>query len=357
MAKITLKEFLNGSEAFIQCDTEEQAKIYCDAMHQLGKKWRGGESFAECTFFEESGVWYKNTLQYSHEPKNNGGYTCYHFTDIIDFVAIYKPDPHQFRILRHSDYRWYDAVWDDKENKITVGKKSFSPTEIISIENDPRVKYVQCTKCGEVIKNTKKNIEEHLQLSQGSKGCLTCRSLYIGDETSIKETFTKNEDGTYTRTKKASCKLMCGYTYRNPLIDDAKARGGCRYRNCRADTIGPIDDFFIKYPGAFDDMATVDALDVGKWKVYYRGTGDDVTFKWNGRYSINVRTTNLGIIDRFVCSYRSNDHEIVYSKKYDKIFEISYGTYAELTASDSPFSETYYKELMKIIRNIYKGED
>ena len=84
---------------------------------------------------------------------------------------------------------------------------------------------------------------------------------------------------------------------------------------------------------------------------------DNVDFKFKGRYNIIASTTNLGIIDRFVCNYRSSNHEIVYSKKYDKLFELSYGEYSELTAHDSPFSETCYNELMKIMRNIYKGDD
>lgn len=357
MPKITLEEFLNGSMAFIQCDTEEQAKIYCDAMHALGRKWMGGESFAEYTHFGNGCTWYKNTMQYSRDRDHALSYTVYHFTDIVDFSATQpEPDPNQFRVLLRKDYRWHNACWDEKKNRLTVAGSGVSQANIVSIENDPRVKYLVCKMCGSVIKNTKKAIEEHAQLGTSSKACLTCKSLYIKDEKDLKESFSKNEDGTYTQTRKAVCELTCGNAYRNPSIDSEDARAACRYRSCRAETIEPAEKFFTKYPGAFDDMVTVDALDMNKWIVSCRN-GDSVDFKFNGRYNIFVRTTNLGIIDRFMCNYRSDHYEVVYSKKYDKLFVLSCGEYSELTSTSSRFSETYYNELMKIVRNIYKGED
>ena len=181
--------------------------------------------------------------------------------------------------------------------------------------------------------------------------------MCFGNETNLKESLVKNEDGTYTRTKKSVCSLTCGYTYRNPLIDDDKARAGCRYRNCGANTVEPAENFFTKYPGVFDDMATVDALDMGKWKIEGKGRQDNVNFSLKSRYNIVAKTNSLGIIDRFECSYRSNYYDIVYSKKYDKIFMLEGGEYVELTPTNAYVSTTYYNELMKIMRNIYKGEN
>ena len=128
------------------------------------------------------------------------------------------------------------------------------------------------------------------------------------------------------------------------------------YKRCDANTLVPVDDFFIKYPGAFDDMATVDALDKSKWQLYYKHYNDYIEFNWKGRYNISVYTTNLGIIDYFRCNYRNKSIQIVYSKKYDKMFMFDYGTYKELTES-SGFSTQYYNELLKIMKDIYKGEN
>ena len=357
MPKITLEEFFSNKDNFIQCDTEEQAKVYCDTMHEMGKKWRGGESFAEHTFFQEGGIWYRSTLQYSRERDHAYSYNVYHFTDIIDFVGAGEPDPNQFRVLLRKDYKWHNACWDDNKNRVTVYGTGISQENIISAENDPRAKYMVCKMCGSVIKNTKKAIEEHVQLKASSKACLTCKSLRLKDEQDLKESFHKNEDGTYTQTRKAVCKLVCDFSYGCPSIDSEKARSICRYRKCCAETIEPAEKFFAKYPGAFDDMATVDALDMSKWTVHHRHSDDTVDLKRSGRYNIFVRTTSLGIVDRLICNYRSDTYEIVYSKKYDKLFMLDYGEYADVTSSNTKLSEAYLNELMKIVRNIYKGED
>jgi hypothetical protein len=39
------------------------------------------------------------------------------------------------------------------------------------------------------------------------------------------------------------------------------------------------------------------------------------------------------------------------------MFALAWGEYSEITASNSDFSAQYYNELMKIMRNIYKGEN
>ena len=354
MPQITLEEFLNGPEAYIQCDTEEQANAYCNAMHELGKKWRGGESFAEETFYIGNTIWYKNTMQYSTEGSH--GATCYHFTDVVDFAQTSEPNPNQFRVLLR-DYRWHNASWNEDSNKLSIVGKNIRRADIVSVENDPRAKYVVCKACGAVIKNTKKAIETHAQLGTTSKSCLTCKSLRLKDVKDLKESFAKNEDGTYTQNRKSVCTLVCDYSYSCPQIDSDKARSVCKYRKCSAESIEPADNFFTKYTGAFDDVATVDALDMTKWKVSYKHSNDSVDFKVNGRYNITAKTTNLGIIDRFVCAYRSNVYEVVYSKKYDKMFLLECGEYVELKSTSSRFSETYYNELMKMMRNIYKGEN
>lgn len=360
MPKITLAEFFERDQwKAINCYTREQSDALRQAFHDIGKTWKDGESFLRIDFWDDK-VEYRHYTNDCRTGTIHGLPNCvfYEFDDIVEFSSepMPEPDPNQFRVLMRNDYRWHNACWDDKTNKLTVNNRNIYQNNIISIENDPRIKYVRCKMCGSIIKNTKKTIEEHDQLGKSSKTCLTCKSLCFGNENNLKESLVKNEDGTYTRTKKSVCSLTCGYTYRNPLIDDDKARAGCKYRNCGTNTVEPAENFFTKYPGVFDDMVTVDALDMSKCKVYSR-YNDTVDFAWKSRYKIIVKTTALGIIDRFECSYRSNDYDIVYSKKYDKMFMMSGGEYEELTSTNSRFSEAYYNELMKIMRNIYKGEN
>ena len=361
MPKITLEEFLKKNKLkAINCYTKEQAETVRKAFHEMGRKWSSGNSYLKLDYWDD----YDTYRHYTNDgmtgtSRTIAGYTMYEFDDIIEFStnAEVKPDPNQFRVLLRKDYKWHNACWDENKNRLTVYGNNTSQTSVLSVENDPRAKYVVCKMCGSVIKNTKKAIEEHAQLKESSKACLTCKSLRLKDEQDLKESFHKNEDGTYTQTRKAVCKLVCDFSYGCPSVDSDKARSVCRYRKCGAETIEPVEKFFAKYPGAFDDMATVDALDMSKWTVNYRLVDDTVELKRSGRYSIFVRTTSLGIVDRFICNYRSDTYEIVYSKKYDKLFMLDYGEYADVTSSNTKLSEAYLNELMKIVRNIYKGED
>lgn len=361
MSKITLAQFFSAEQrCLIECHSREQSDAVRRAFHAFGKTWQSGDSFLELDYWRSGDEYlhYSNDCcQGKHRPSGNE-WVIYDFDDVAELsgTPVPEPDPHQFRILLRKDYRWHDASWDSKKNRISVGRNNYSETEIVSVENDPRTKYVKCSACGDFIKNTKKEIEAHAAMSKSSEACLHCNNLYVEEKDTIKESFVKNEDGTYTKTKKTACQLLCGYSYGSHQIDTDKARSHCRYRNCNANTIAKIDNVFLNYPGVFDDIAMVDALDTSKWEIYTRHSNDHITFKLKSRYNILVYTTNLGIVDRFICSYRSNNHEIMYSKKYDKMFELCYGEYHELTTSDMPFSETYYNELLKIMRNIYKGD-
>ena len=361
MPKITLAEFFERDQwKAINCYTREQSDAVRQAFHNMGKTWNGGNSYLTLDFWEDDTEYrhYTNDCRTGTSHRLNNC-VFYEFDDIVELSSepMPEPDPNQFRVLLRKDYKWHNACWDENKNRLTVYGNNTSQTSVVSVENDPRVKYVVCKMCGSVIKNTKKAIEEHAQLKASSKACLTCKSLLLKDEQDLKESFHKNEDGTYTQTRKAVCKLVCDFSYGCPSIDSDKARSVCRYRKCGAETIEPAEKFFAKYPGAFDDMATVDALDMSKWTVNCRYNDDTVELKRSGRYNIFVRTTSLGIVDRFVCHYRSDTYEIVYSKKYDKLFMLNYGEYADITSSNTKLSEAYLNELMKIVRNIYKGED
>ena len=361
MPKITLDEFFNqDADKVIECFSREQSDAVRQAFHAMGKTWQSGNSFLELDYWEDGDTYihYTNNGCKSKYPPASF-WTVYSFDDIVELSSelISEPDPNQLRVLLRSDYRWHDACWDGQTSRLSINGSPITPVSIVSIENDPRTKYVQCTRCSSIIKNTKKAIEKHVQLAQSSETCLTCRYLRFSDTTQLKDQLIKNDDGTYTRTQKTVCSLHCGNSYSSPLIESEKARKCCMYRHCGADTVAPIGDFFIKYPGAFDDMATVDALDMSKWQINYKSPDGSVDFKWTGRYSLYVHTTSLGIIDRFDSNYRNNNYKLVYSKKYDKMFALAWGEYSEITATNSSFSAQYYNELLKIMRNIYKGEN
>lgn len=362
MPKITLEEFFSGGKKAINCYTREQSEVIRHAFNAMGKTWSSGDSYLERDYWS-------STDTYRHYTNNGctgtsteiSGYVMYEFDDIVEFssesIPEPEPDPNQLRVLLRNDYKWHDAKWDGKTKLLSIGKNRLNTTDIISVENDPRTKYLQCTKCNSIIKNTKKAISEHIQLKSNSKTCLICQYLRSSNEDILKESWVKNDDGTYTRVKKTVCSLTCGNSWGRPSIDSNDARLACMYRRCDNNTLAPVDDFFIKYPGAFDDMATIDALDKSKWHLYYKSSDDYIEFTWKGRYNLSVYTTSLGIIDYMRCNYRNKSYIIVYSKKYDKMFAIDYGEYRELTANNSDFSTQYYNELLKIMKDIYKGEN
>ena len=361
MPKITLEEFFSGDVTkVIECTTREQSDAVREAFHSLGKTWMSGDSYLDLDYWEDGDTYIHYTndgCQGKDEPMRS--WLVCSFDDIIEFSSkpIPEPDPHQLRVLLRSDYKWYDARWDGRTKFLSINKNHLNAVEIVAIENDPRTKYVQCTKCHSIIKNTKKALREHARLGLSSKSCLTCKQLGSRNETTLKESLVKNDDGTYTRTKKTVCSLVCDNSWSHPSIESATARQCCIYSRCHEQSVARIEDFFIKYPGAFDEMATVDTLDMSKWDVDYKYSDNSVRLKRKGRYSMYAHITNLGIIDRLECHYRSCTYRIVYSKKYDKMFAIMYGEYKELIAANQIFSTQYYNELMKIMRNIYKGED
>lgn len=357
MPKITLEEFFSGGMKVIECTTKEQSDAVREAFHDFGKKWNSGDSYIYLDLWE-NGYTY---MHYTNDgrkgcKKPDPSWEVYGFDD-IEFSPNYEPDPNQLRVLLRNDYKWHNACWDGQSKLLSVGKNRLNTTDIISIENDPRTKYVQCSMCNSIIRNTKKAIADHTQLGSSSKACLQCKYVRFDDTTTLKESIVKNEDGTYTKVNKTVGTLKCGNAWGKPAIDSNDARKCCIYRRCSADTIAPVDDFFSKYPGAFDDMATIDAIDMNKWDVYCKHYNDYIELSWKGRYHISIYTTNLGIIDVMQCYYRNKSYRIVYSKKYDKMFALAYGEYAELTATNSDFSTQYYNELLKIMRNIYKGEN
>lgn len=72
--KITLKQFYEDFpkyKACIHCKTQEQARKLLDAFDSMGKRWQGGESYSEDTFWEE---YYENTVYYNSNQFGNINY-------------------------------------------------------------------------------------------------------------------------------------------------------------------------------------------------------------------------------------------------------------------------------------------
>lgn len=83
------------------CPTEESAKIFTAYLHSLGKKWKSGTSYLECTHWER----YKEN-------------TCYLFnTGEYGFAIVSRRT--NCRILEFYDFDW-DMELPYEESNITL---------------------------------------------------------------------------------------------------------------------------------------------------------------------------------------------------------------------------------------------
>lgn len=204
-------------------------------------------------------------------------------------------------------------------------------TEIVSISRDNRKKFVRCSACGEIIKNTPEAIKEHTDRASTSATCFGCPYLREGGSKQLSAKYTLQEDGSYIVNTKKSTKLSCKISYRYYDINSPEAREYCRFKQCATAEMKAIEDVFTKYPGAFDDMITVDkVLDNGFTERREYTSRSAVYYKLKARNNITAVVNKLNIVDYFVIDYRSHQISIMYSKKYDKLFTTDSGVYKEL---------------------------
>ena len=264
------------------------------------------------------------------------------------------------KILLRSDYKWHDATFDNQDKLFNIDQNvcyhGIDETSIVSVKDDNRSDFVICSGCGEVVKNTKAAIKKHLELGKSSQTCFNCKKMREYSSTIIGERkYILNEDGSYTVHEKRNSNLLCTNKryYSGPNIDSEKARQDCKYSCCSSDGLKVYEDTFTKYPGLFDEVITVDALNKKKWKFEVK-VRDYISFKATGSLRLYARINNYGIIDKFTYSYRNYNYNFVYSKKYNKIFWLSNGKYIEKAPSSNVTSANLAKIIEKI-HEVYEG--
>lgn len=201
-------------------------------------------------------------------------------------------------------------------------------TGIVSISRDNRKKFVRCSSCGALIRNTPEAIKEHTDRASTSATCFGCQYMREGDGRQLSAKYTLQEDGSYVVNTKKSTKLYCRASFRFHDINSQEAREVCRFKGCATAEMQPIEDVFTKYPGLFDDIITVDRiLENGfteRTEYTHRGV---VYYKLKARNHITAVVNKLNIVDHFVINYRSQSFDVVYSKKYNKLFLINGSMY------------------------------
>lgn len=256
-------------------------------------------------------------------------------------------------LLRENDepLQWVEVTWDGdwhfKNGNI------IKETEIISIKDDNRKSLIRCSVCGQVFKKNSKAFNAHQHASSTSESCLTCPNMYAKHVDNIKCNFTFQEDGTYIRTTKDQVKLECRQNWRRSYdIDSAEARQNCSYRRCVNATANPVEDFFTKNPGVFDDLITIDRiLESGaKYDTSYCGKE---WYRLKTKNKIEVVINSLNIVEKFRIYYKGDDWDVMYSKKYDKLYYCGHYRYEEWKRPYEMSNDTY-EYIKKKIAELYQ---
>ena len=231
----------------------------------------------------------------------------------------------------------------------------FSTWQVLDIFRDNRKNYVTCSNCGEMIKNTPESIEAHKEKHAKNKNCLTCKHAkegYSGDL--IKKSYVPdpNKPGNYIVTTKRSTYLVCNHSYWDYQINTEEADRHCMYYGCRNATYEPIDDFYLRYPHAFDVMPTVDILRRKRWKVRNDGSADHVFFIHPTMKSLTACVNRKGIIEYFeVQEPNRYTYYGMYSHKYSQFFW--WRGEGWRNARPGNLSEVKYEEAIKHIKELF----
>lgn len=218
-------------------------------------------------------------------------------------------------------YVWKTAKY--KNGKFYVDEEPEPQCNIVSIVNDNRKNYIQCSCCGQVFRRGDRRFQMHKENASKPETCFGCSHLC---ESIIKITANKyivNPDGSFSQKIKRNIVLKCDRTgvWTYSSINSERAINQCSKRQCKNATEMEIIDFFTRYPGAFDDIITVDRLLDEGYSVGVRdGMESTYDIMWEDDYTIGVLINRLGIIDRFYIWYGGEKYTVFYSKKYDELF-------------------------------------
>ena len=236
----------------------------------------------------------------------------------------------------------------DANNTYKCDGKQIKETNILAII-DKKANVIKCSACGELVPNTKKDIAAHIKRKESYDGCLNCPSVRHVDTKSAKVKYVKNEDGTFSRSLKDNVTLVCNRAYFHEInITSEERLRYCQYAKCTKETLTTDDTIFGKFPNAFDDMITVDAI---KFKTIDEHNGyTNLRLKCRG--IVFACANKKGIIDHFEVRTRYQYYTIYYSKKYNELFHDNCGRY-EVWESNWNITSEKIDYIKKTIANLY----
>lgn len=254
-------------------------------------------------------------------------------------------------MYHHGSY----LVWEDatkEAGEYVVSGKVVPETNIISvIEEDNSLGFVRCSNCGEIILNTEQDIEKHRNKYLDVETCIGCRYMKRRDKTTVSSRAIKEKDGLYSLEETTLSTLYCNYHWTNDCIGSKAAQNHCRYRGCKDATFDNRELFFDKYPGAFDDIITVDTL-VEKRCEFIDAEGY-VKYRVKSRNNLQAYTVN-GLVVFFYLTYRGREYNLYFSKRYNKLFCCSYDSTKFVPFSKENICNIPEETVEYIFNKIYK---
>lgn len=217
---------------------------------------------------------------------------------------------------------WANVKYKDNCFMTAEDGKIVPRTDIIDLSRDNRSKYVVCGNCGELVKNTPEAIEAHWKSKSKNKNCLSCSNLREGySKTPIQKTYTPdpNNPGKFVVQNKYSTELVCGYSYRNPVINTSEADEICKCFKCKHASYRELSDFFTINPHAFDVLPTVDMLLKKRWKLEHI-YNNYMIYHHPSMTTLTACVNAKGIVSYFSTTYGGYTRRMMYSHKYDKLF-------------------------------------
>lgn len=245
-----------------------------------------------------------------------------------------------------TQYEWKDVTWNGafKLNDGSIIKE----TNIISIDDDDRTNLVMCSACGKIFKKNTKEFAKHKLAGTTSQSCFACPHLKQNKLSSIKCSFNLQPDGTYIRKANDQVKLECAANYwKRCDINSEQARTQCVYRQCANATAQPIEDFFTKNPGVFDDLITIDRLLEcdAKFDGDYCGT---MSYRLKAKNKIIAVVNAINIVDYFRVTCDREEYAVRYSKKYNKLYLCDGTKYTEWNPYNAEVNERIKKKIAEL---------
>jgi hypothetical protein len=263
----------------------------------------------------------------------------------------------QMKILLSKDngnvYVWKTAKYN--EGRFLVDGNPISEDRIISIINDNRSNYSKCSCCGQIFKKGDDRFEEHKRNAASPTTCFGCRHLVVEDYDQLDRKIEIDANGEFVVSTKKLAELKCGESgyWSYDSINSSAAKGKCKKRQCADAELVEIEDFFTKYPGAFNDIITIDALlDDGYDINYVGGEEREIEIVSEHNYAIYVIINKQGIVDSFYVWVPGESWTVRYSKKYDKLFWVKGSGNVEWNPDEA--DEDIKRKMHKIIAKLYR---